>query len=153
MRPGEQESNQVPDITAFCSLSPGSLLKSRLAPSIHHRARLGSYAKHCYGWSVSEGTGFETAGSQRSVRPSRKACRLLHESGQISLTQRPLHGAEHLIEFRQRRHLIAEPLVPQRPQPCFLCADCLGQAFAWLTSRLQLLPHSIGKRAKIDSFV
>jgi hypothetical protein len=33
-------------------------------------------------------------------QPGRTACRLRFESGQVNLTQRPLHGAEHLIELR-----------------------------------------------------
>jgi hypothetical protein len=40
------------------------------------------------------------AATRRAGRPDRTACRLRYESGQISLTQRPLHGAEHLIELR-----------------------------------------------------
>ena len=33
-------------------------------------------------------------------RPDRRACHLRKLSGQISLTQRPLHGAEHLVKLR-----------------------------------------------------
>src|ERR1017187_1273398 len=72
---------------------------------------------------------------------------------QRRLTQRPLHGAEHLIELRQDCHLVSKAGIPQRLQPGLLGADSISQALARLAAKLKLLPHPIGERAKRDSFV